>query len=153
MSSTWHLNGHDDGGAVDVLLRYLVREDDDPLARSLGEWLRAYQRVTHYFRALDVWSPPPHLLAWAVLERAMRRTAGAHGVAPTRLAMDEVQAMLREQGAAILGAGRFKPVPKVAPAPMLPQSLEGSAFTRALNELTDRIRHFGVVRRWRRRHA
>jgi hypothetical protein len=192
-STTWHPLAHEAGvAAVDVLLGWLVRDDDDSLPRSLGEWLRAYQRVTHYFRALDVWSPPPHLLAWAVLERAVHRTAGDHGVAPIRLAMDELQVMLREQGEAaravpdpsvrsgrwrigswpagdgermsvrhdagsaplvVPWTGRLTPVPTMVPAPMVPQPLEGSAFTRALTELTNRIRHFGLGSRWRRGHA
>ncbi len=63
----------------------------------MGEWLSTYQRVTHYFRALDVWQPPPHLLALVVLERALSKADGAHGLTPLRLAMDEVHALLGRQ--------------------------------------------------------
>ncbi len=59
---------------------------DDAVLRSMGEWLSTYQRVTHYFRALDVWQPPPHLLALVVLERALSKADGAHGLTPLRLA-------------------------------------------------------------------
>jgi hypothetical protein len=84
--------------AIDLLPQLLAREDTGTFLRSLGEWLSAYQRVTHYFRALDVWQPPPHLLAWVVLERAVSRTTGDHDTPPLRLAMEEVHALLREQG-------------------------------------------------------
>lgn len=67
------------------------------MLRSIGEWLNAYQRVTHYFRALDIWQPPPHLLALAVLERALSKADGDHGPPPLRLAMDEVHTLLGQQ--------------------------------------------------------
>ncbi len=67
------------------------------MVQSIGEWVNAYQRVTHYFRALDVWQPPPHLLALAVLERALSKAGGDHGPPPLRLAMDEVHTLLGQQ--------------------------------------------------------
>ncbi len=67
------------------------------MLQSIGEWMSAYQRVTHYFRVLDVWQPPPHVLALAVLERALSRTDGDRGLTPLRLAMDEVHALLGQQ--------------------------------------------------------
>ena len=65
--------------------------------KSFGEWLIAYQRVTHYFRTLHVWQPPPHLLALTVLERALSKADGDHGLTPLRLAMDEVHTLLGQQ--------------------------------------------------------
>ena len=67
------------------------------MLQSIGEWLSAYQRVTQYFRALDVWQPPPHLLALAILERALSKADGGHGLTPLRLAMDEVHTLLGQQ--------------------------------------------------------
>jgi hypothetical protein len=86
--------------AIDGLMR-LVWEDAESHLRSLGEWLRAYQRVTHYLRALNVWEPPPHLLARTVLERAVRRAAGdGPSRVPLWLAMEEMHALLGEQDGA-----------------------------------------------------
>jgi hypothetical protein len=67
------------------------------MLRSIGEWVNAYQRVTHYFRALDIWQPPPHLLALAVLERALTKAGGDQHPPPLRLAMDEVHTLLGQQ--------------------------------------------------------
>jgi hypothetical protein len=63
----------------------------------MGEWFSTYQRVTHYFRALEIWQPPPHLLALVVLDRALSKADGGHGVTPLRVAMDEVHALLGQQ--------------------------------------------------------
>lgn len=67
------------------------------MLQSIGDWLTAYQRVTHYFRTLDVWQPPPHLLALAVLERALSKADGDRGPTLLRLAMDEVHTLLGQQ--------------------------------------------------------
>ena len=86
---------------VDVLPRWLARGDNEESFQALGEWLCAYQRVTHYLRVLNVWEPPPHLLARTILERAMRRAGGDHTVmVPVWLAMEELHALLREQDGA-----------------------------------------------------
>ena len=86
---------------VDVFPRWLARGDSGESFRALGEWLSAYQRVTHYLRVLNVWEPPPHLLARTVLERAVRRAGGEHAVmVPVGLAMEELHALLREQDGA-----------------------------------------------------
>jgi hypothetical protein len=74
-----------------------VCDDAGVVLQSIGDWLSAYQRVTHYLRALDVWQPPPHLLALAVLERALSKADGDRGVPPLRLAMDEVHTLLGQQ--------------------------------------------------------
>jgi hypothetical protein len=84
--------------AVDAFPRWLVREDSGESFRALGEWLCAYQRVTHYLRVLNVWDPPPHLLARTVLERAVRRAGGDRAVmVPVGLAMEELHMLLQEQ--------------------------------------------------------
>ena len=83
---------------VDVFPRWLARGDSGESFRALGEWLSAYQRVTHYLRVLNVWEPPPHLLARTVLERAVRRAGADHAVmVPVGLAMEELHALLWEQ--------------------------------------------------------
>jgi hypothetical protein len=79
------------------------------MLQSIGEWWKAYQRVTHYFRALDIWQPPPHLLALAVLERALRKADRDHGPTPLRLAMDEVHALLGQQVPGPQGAAGASP--------------------------------------------
>ena len=87
--------------AVDVLPRCLAGRDSGESLRALGDWLSAYQRVTHYLRVLNVCEPPPHLLARTVLERAMRRIGGGRAViVPVWLAMEELHALLREQDGA-----------------------------------------------------
>jgi hypothetical protein len=86
--------------AVDVFPRWLTRGEGGESFLALGEWLSAYQRVTHYLRVLNVWEPPPHLLARAVLERAVRRAGGDHAMMPVGLAMEELHALLREQDGA-----------------------------------------------------
>jgi hypothetical protein len=87
--------------AVDVFPRWLARGDSAESFGALGEWLSAYQRVTHYLRVLNVWEPPPHLLARTVLERAVRRAGGEPAVmVPVGLAMEELHALLREQDGA-----------------------------------------------------
>jgi len=86
------------GRALDVLLRGIGHDGTGALLQPLGEWLRAYQRATHYFRALDIHEPPPHLLACAVVERALHRAAGQrNNVSPLWLAMEEVHTLLWEQ--------------------------------------------------------
>ena len=83
---------------VDVFPRWLAREDSEVSCQALGEWFCAYQRVTHYLRVLNVWEPPPHLLARTILERAVGRAGGDHTVmVPVWLAMEELHALLREQ--------------------------------------------------------
>ncbi len=86
------------GRAVDVLLKGIGHDGAGTLLQPLGEWLRAYQRATHYFRALDIHEPPPHLLACAVVERALHRaTKHRNNVSPLWLAMEEVHTLLWEQ--------------------------------------------------------
>ena len=158
MSQVWHPRADEDGTAIDVLLEWLVPRGDERLRRSIGEWLCAYQRLTHYCRALDIWSPPPHLLAWSVIERAVNRTSSDREVAPVRLALEELQAVLhisREAGSTVPVApwtGRFKPVPEMMPAPMVPQPLEVFELKGVLAELANRLRQLGFGSWWRR-HA
>jgi hypothetical protein len=85
------------GSALDTLLRGAERRGAGTIGPPLGEWLRAYQRATHYFRALDIREPPPHLMACTVLERALRRDPTNRIVNPLRLAMEEVHTLLWEQ--------------------------------------------------------
>jgi hypothetical protein len=86
------------GRVVDVLLKGIGHDGAGTLLQPLGEWLRAYQRTTHYFRALGIHEPPPHLLACAVVERALHRAAThRHNVSPLWLAMEEVHTLLWEQ--------------------------------------------------------
>jgi hypothetical protein len=86
------------GRAFDALLKGIAHDGAGTLLQPLGEWLRAYQRATHYFRALDIHEPPPHLLACAVVERALHRAVTyRNNVSPLRLAMEEVHTLLWEQ--------------------------------------------------------
>lgn len=77
--------------------QFPLRDDAGGVLQSIGEWLSAYQRATHYFRALEIWQPSPHLLALVVLERALTRADRDRGSTPLRLAMDEVHALLGQQ--------------------------------------------------------
>jgi hypothetical protein len=84
--------------AFDVLLKGIGHDGAGTLLQPPGEWLRAYQRATHYFRALDIHEPPPHLLACAVVQRALHRAARhRNNVSPLWLAMEEVHTFLCEQ--------------------------------------------------------
>jgi len=84
--------------AFDALLKGIGYDGAGTLLQPPGEWLRAYQRATHYFRALDIHEPPPHLLACAVVERALHRAAQhRNNVSPLWLAMEEVHTLLWEQ--------------------------------------------------------
>lgn len=50
MSAAWRPSVAEAGWApIDVLPVCLVCEDAESLLRSLGEWLRTYQRLTHSF--------------------------------------------------------------------------------------------------------
>jgi hypothetical protein len=96
--SAWIESAGEAGPALDAVLRGAGRRVAGTIVEPLGEWLRAYQRATHYFRALDIREPPPHLLACAVLERALRRDPTDRIVSPLGLAMQEVHTLLWEQG-------------------------------------------------------
>ena len=86
------------GSAFDALLKGIGHHGAGTLLPPLGEWLRAYQRATHYFRALDIHEPPPHLLACTAVERALHRAAERrNNVSPLWLAMEEVHTLLWEQ--------------------------------------------------------
>lgn len=98
LTTVWIGHVGEVGRALDVLLRGIGRDGAGTLLQPLGEWLRAYQRATHYFRALDIHEPPPHLLACAVVQRALHRAAEhRNNVSPLWLAMEEVHTLLWEQ--------------------------------------------------------
>jgi len=100
-----HSGAHPPGRAtIDRLLALLVARGGAPIAGASGEWVKAYQRVTHYLRAIDVWSPPPHVLAWRVVARAVLR-GGA--TPPLRRAMEEVHVMLSSGRDAVRGPSRI----------------------------------------------
>jgi len=98
LTTAWIGRIGDVGRALDVLLRGMGHDGAGTFLQPLGEWLRAYQRATHYFRALDIHEPPPHLLAGAVVERALYRAARQrNNASPLWLAMEEVHTLLWEQ--------------------------------------------------------